>query len=180
MKAIYQITNDKNGKIYIGSSKNLRQRWNRHKNLLNKGEHYNPHLQNAWDKNGGENFTFTVLEEVEKDEDLIPAEQRWLDGSRSYERSIGYNILRAADSPLGITRSAETKRKMATSQKARTDGGIPGTARLTWEKVRHMRTLHEQEGIGGTELAFRFGISPSAARSIIKRRSWKRDPEETA
>ena len=74
MKAIYKILNNKSGKCYIGSAKDLEVRWKRHKRDLKKGTHYNPYLQNAWNKDRGENFTFVVLEEVERDEQLLSAE----------------------------------------------------------------------------------------------------------
>ena len=45
---IYCITNRKNGKIYIGSASNLRQRWNGHISDLRKEKHKNRHLQRAW------------------------------------------------------------------------------------------------------------------------------------
>ncbi len=40
MKAgIYQIRNSQNGKLYIGSAVNVRNRWVEHRKLLRKGAH---------------------------------------------------------------------------------------------------------------------------------------------
>jgi|DEB0MinimDraft_10_1074344.scaffolds.fasta_scaffold69486_1 group I intron endonuclease len=194
MKAIYQITNNNNGKFYIGSAQNLQRRWDKHRSELNNGKHANRYLQNAWDKNGGENFSFVVLEEVAEDEDLLVAEQRWLDGSQAYNRAFGYNILTTAGSSLGHSHSAKTKRKMREAWEARKEsqewkerrrqqaiaqsGAGNASSKLTWEKVRQMRALHEQDGIGPTRLAGMFGISPNTARNIVKRKSWKNDPNE--
>ena len=36
---VYQIVNKLNGKIYIGSSKNMEKRWHKHKRLLMSGKH---------------------------------------------------------------------------------------------------------------------------------------------
>lgn len=62
---IYKITNKINGKYYVGSSSYINQRWSTHRKLLNKNKHYNPHLQNAWEKYGKESFDFIVIEEIE-------------------------------------------------------------------------------------------------------------------
>lgn len=63
----YSIKNLINSNQYIGITGNLTQRWNRHLNKLNKNCHFNPHLQNAWNKYGKENFFFEILEEKDFD-----------------------------------------------------------------------------------------------------------------
>lgn len=49
---IYKIVCLKNNKSYIGSFSNLRVRKNAHFRLLRNGEHYNSHIQRAFDKYG--------------------------------------------------------------------------------------------------------------------------------
>ena len=44
---IYKFTNTVNNKIYIGSAQNLRKRFFKHINLLNKNSHHSLHFQNA-------------------------------------------------------------------------------------------------------------------------------------
>ena len=44
---IYKFTNTVNNKIYIGSAQNLRKRFFKHVNLLNKNSHHSLHFQNA-------------------------------------------------------------------------------------------------------------------------------------
>lgn len=63
----YSIKNLINSNQYIGITSNLEQRWRRHLNKLKKGQHFNPHLQNAWNKYGEENFSFELLEENDFD-----------------------------------------------------------------------------------------------------------------
>jgi len=58
---IYQILNKTNNKFYIGSASNLRRRFSNHKCHLTKNSHSNLHLQNAWNKYGGDNFEFLIL-----------------------------------------------------------------------------------------------------------------------
>lgn len=62
---IYKITNQTNGKSYIGQSKNIEVRWKNHKTDSNNpnGDNYDYPLYRAFRKYGLENFTFEVLEE---------------------------------------------------------------------------------------------------------------------
>ena len=159
MKAIYEIRNNDNGKIYIGSTNNLRRRWEEHRRRLNNGKHNNRYLQRAWDKSGA-NFTFTVLEEVAQDEDLIPTEQKWLDLTRSYDDSIGYNILTTAD-------------------RMEFYGESNGMARLTWEKVRQMRTIYGRGEATMDEISRLFGVGKTTTYNIISGKTWAKDPEGT-
>lgn len=89
---VYKIINVLNSKFYIGSSKDIQNRWCQHKNLLNNGVHGNAHLQNAWDKYGSENFKFEIIEEC------APAiqferEQFYLNTLNPFDGN-GYNIVR--------------------------------------------------------------------------------------
>lgn len=91
MCGIYKIENIIDGKIYIGSSKNIELRWHQHKYCLYKNKHHSILLQRAWNKYGKENFEFSVVEEC-SEEDLLIREQYYLDLYKSYDRNIGYNI----------------------------------------------------------------------------------------
>jgi group I intron endonuclease len=62
ISGIYQIKNLKNNKIYIGSSKNIKERFLQHKYNLKNNKHCNPILQNSWNKYGEENFEFIIIE----------------------------------------------------------------------------------------------------------------------
>lgn len=75
---IYQITGP-NNKIYIGSSNNIKKRWQYHKQDLDKQRHGNAHLQRAYNKYGKDAFSFKVLEIVNNVDDLERKEQIWLD-----------------------------------------------------------------------------------------------------
>lgn len=84
---IYEIRNVINNKYYIGSSKNIKKRWWRHKNDLKNNNHNNIHLQRAWNKYGKNNFIFKVIEEC-KIEDLLSLEQKYLDLKPEYNIGI--------------------------------------------------------------------------------------------
>lgn len=108
---IYQITNQTNGKRYIGSATNLKNRWAVHLCALRKGRHYNEHLQRAFKKYGEDAFVFSVLEQVVV-ENLIVHEQRFLDGLNPE-----YNMASTAGSQLGYEHSLEARRQMSEAHK---------------------------------------------------------------
>lgn len=93
MVGIYAIVNKVNGRMYIGSSTNMKKRWSRHRCLLVKNEHHCKYLQNAWNKYGADSFEFQELELCEEQE-LLEAEQRWLDFTEDC-----YNINKSAFRP---------------------------------------------------------------------------------
>lgn len=111
------IKNDKNNKIYIGSSVNIEERWKTHRKQLKKGNHHSTHLQRSWNKYGEDNFTFSVIEYIEDINALLEKEQYWLDKYKSYEYNVGYNECRVAGSRLGCKFSDETKKLLSEIRK---------------------------------------------------------------
>lgn len=59
---IYKIINLKNGKVYIGSTQNFKQRAYDHNKHLKNNTHYNKHLQASFNKYGEDVFVFEVIE----------------------------------------------------------------------------------------------------------------------
>lgn len=103
MGHIYKIINKLNDECYIGSSIDVKKRWNRHKRDLFKGKHHSIILQRAWDKYGENNFEFIILEETEK---LIDRENYYL-----LLLEPVYNICRSAYSTTGREYKEETRVK---------------------------------------------------------------------
>lgn len=86
---IYKITNTLNGKVYIGKSVDLSQRWFSHKSYLKSGKHFNKHLQRAWNKYGEKSLVFEIVEYCDESE----VEQReifWIKDYNSFKN--GYNL----------------------------------------------------------------------------------------
>lgn len=75
---IYKITNQINGKTYVGSSKDMYMRCANHLSTLKFRRHRNEYLQRSVDKYGIDNFEFVVLEFC-PEEQLINREQYWID-----------------------------------------------------------------------------------------------------
>jgi hypothetical protein len=129
---IYLIKNKINNKIYIGSALNIRKRWKQHRNSLRKNKHYNRYLQSAFNKNGFQNFEWSVIEYVDKNK-LTETEQKWLNYYRSFDRTIGYNLSPTASSCLGVKHSEESKKRMSKSHMGNRQ------SEETKEKIRRSR-----------------------------------------
>jgi len=99
---VYKIRNIVNGKFYLGSSKEIENRWEGHKQWLRGGYHDNPKLQHAWNKYGEKNFVFEIVEEIPL-KSLLNREQHYLDLWESYKRGKGYNICPTANGGDNIT-----------------------------------------------------------------------------
>lgn len=89
---VYKITNLVNGKFYIGSSNNIKNRWYNHQKSLDEGTHGNAHLQKAWNKYGKENFKFEIIEECDPAVQF-EREQFYLNELKPFDEN-GYNIVR--------------------------------------------------------------------------------------
>lgn len=87
---IYMIQNNIDGKIYIGQAEDIGLRWSSHLSLLQSGKHPSKYLQQAVNKYGIENFSFTVLCECEK-EKLNELEQYYIYCLESTDQRVGYN-----------------------------------------------------------------------------------------
>lgn len=101
ISGIYAIRCIPTGKIYVGSSVNMHQRWYHHKWRLQKGIHHCPYLQRAWDKYGESCFEFTIIELVLPiDACLFDAEQKWIKklGASNYRK--GFNKIKNPARPI--------------------------------------------------------------------------------
>lgn len=112
---VYIITNLVNGKKYIGSSKNLKDRLQRHIWELNKGIHINTHLQNSWNKYGEDSFQYSVLEYC--------SEEVQFSRENFFIETIlpEYNIEIGA---MEIKHSKETKEKISNTLKNKYSQGV--------------------------------------------------------
>lgn len=94
ISGIYSITNKINGKKYIGSSKNIPNRYGNHLSLLRNNTHRNKHLQNVANKYGIENLIFEIIELVDNNQ-LLFREQLYIN---KYKCDMLYNKTKIAGS----------------------------------------------------------------------------------
>lgn len=92
---IYKIENKINGKVYIGQSVNIEERWKKHKSISNNinHEYKNYPLYRSMSKHGLENFNFSIIEECLIDQ-LDEKEIYWIKYYNSlvpngYNRTLG-------------------------------------------------------------------------------------------
>jgi group I intron endonuclease len=95
---IYKIINTTNGKFYVGSTTNTRERFRTHRKRLRTGKHHAAHLQAAWNKYGEAAFIFHVIEEIPLDQSLQEAENVWL--AEHVGKDYCYNKSKYADAPM--------------------------------------------------------------------------------
>jgi group I intron endonuclease len=95
---IYKIINTVNGKFYVGSTTNTRERFRVHRNRLRNNKHHSPHLQAAWNKYGESMFVFHVIETIAEDQSLQAAEDVWL--LAHVGKSYCYNTSMYSDAPM--------------------------------------------------------------------------------
>lgn len=93
MAYIYQITNDINGKVYIGKTeRTIEERWLEHQWNRDKENCKNRPLYRAMNKYGIEHFHIEVLEETNEPE---IREIYWIEQKRSFK--YGYNATLGGD-----------------------------------------------------------------------------------
>ena len=95
---IFRIKNLKNGKIFIGSAKNLPGKLNSIKFQLEHGSHPNYELQKDFNDLGEKNFSFEAIDYLEPKEDLAYdytkdlalLEEMWIEKLQPFSEK-GYN-----------------------------------------------------------------------------------------
>lgn len=108
---VYRIIHIPTGREYVGSSKDIRHRRNRHFMMLRHGTHSNKHLQSAYNKYGRSEFEFHVLELCSA-ETRIEREQYYLD-----QRKPEFNWRLTAEPTGGWHHSEESKAKIGAASK---------------------------------------------------------------
>ncbi len=96
---VYQVRNLVNGKIFVGSSKNIPARINRHKFELRYGSENVAELQDDYNKYGEDKFIYEIIDELKPKEDteynytedVKVLEELWIEKLQPFEEK-GYNI----------------------------------------------------------------------------------------
>lgn len=115
---IYSIFNVVNGKKYIGSSKDIYNRWHEHLHLLRRNDSHNKHLQAAFNKYGEDNFVFNILEFC-KEEERFDREQYYINFMLP-EYNFSLNVLANSDREISVEQrkqiSETLKKKYASGE----------------------------------------------------------------
>ena len=97
-QGVYQIRNVVNGKFYVGSSKDIKNRHAAHRKLLRGNRHHCAHLQAAWNKYGEDCFKFEIIVLVATVAELFTVENEWL--TKHVGQAHCYNAGRDAFAPM--------------------------------------------------------------------------------
>lgn len=93
MPYIYKITNNINGKIYIGMTyRTIQERWKEHQNDCSRRQVENRPLYRAMNKYGIENFSIEIIEKTNQPEER---ERYWIEQLGSFK--YGYNATLGGD-----------------------------------------------------------------------------------
>jgi len=146
---IYKIINKVNGKYYVGSSQNIKCRWENHKSNLKKNKHWNKHLQNAYNKYGVENFEYVIIEYVNVIQ-LLEVEQKYLDECKN-NPDTNYMIAYDSTAPMRgkIPWNKGTKGLMPPAWNKNKKGIMPPSWNkgkpLTEKQKQHLRLRADQQ-----------------------------------
>lgn len=145
---IYKITNNINGKVYIGQTRNFKRRKNKYRNLLCVGQ---PKIYNSIKKHGWDNFTFEVLCNCDI-EDLNFWEY---DYYMIYQQLLGENMMLNLKAGGGarLYTSGETRKKISDSKK--------GSKHVNYGKKLSEDTRKKQSESQKGELNHMFGKTHS-------------------
>jgi len=115
---IYKMTNKANGKVYIGKSVDMHQRFIDYVGDIRKGK--KRFILDAIRKYGWDGFKLEIIEIYPTRVDnnyLLDREAFWIKIYRATQRGIGYNLCEYSRDRGGIPLSEEHKRRIGSSNK---------------------------------------------------------------
>lgn len=118
---VYKITNLRNQKVYLGKTRDVRQRWREHTSKAHQDRRkgLSP-LYSALRKYGIENFHIEVLSSHDTDQEAYEAEVEAIRIHKSNQRRYGYNLTSGGE---GVTPTPEWKARLSEKAKARFAAG---------------------------------------------------------
>lgn len=170
---IYKITNMVNGKVIIGQSTSIYERWTAYRSALRRNVEHNSHLQRSWNKYGQINFKFEIILECQE-EKLDDEERRLIKEHNSTDRNFGYNLESGGN--INKHHSEETKKKMSLSQLGKT------LSESTKQKIGIANTghYHSEESKQKMSKALKGKVrSEETRRNIIKALTGRHHTEES-
>lgn len=115
---IYVITNNVNGKKYVGQTTDVDKRWYAHQYCSKNRTDHNIYLYNAINKYGIEEFTFKIIESNVSLSEVNEREEYWIKNLNTHSPN-GYNLTIGGEGTKGYKMSDETKEKISKAAKYR-------------------------------------------------------------
>lgn len=178
---IYCIENLKNGKKYVGQSRDVGRRWSSHQSAFRRGHTGGSLLYRAMAKHGIENFDFRVLEYCSPS--VIDERERfYIQELQSMSNQNGYNIesgghmgekisplvsqrKRGKNNPMFGKKMSKEHRQMLSAVSRGTNNKLQQSE---VEKIK--RALLAGEAI--ESLADKYNVGPHAIHKILKCKNW--------
>lgn len=185
---IYVITNQLDGKKYVGKTSTLHRRWVDHRSLYLKVDHpqcERKPLYRAMRKYGVENFTYSVLQKYECGADALNDEDRWIEKLQSRITQHGYNCTAGGAGPdrKATKRKPRKATKHTEASKKKMSESMAEAHRIErlWFKPI-LAELHSQ-GLNNKQIRDETGLGVATIRRWLKEDlglhspSRKRDPK---
>lgn len=176
---IYVIRNDVTGNGYVGQSCKMRKRIADHFNLLRRGVHPNPHLQNAFVRYGESSFSYDFEVVCEDTAELDMLEEVYLTGGAVFnDTPVYYNISNTAHVPMrGRSHTQGTKAKISATKRgcvehvtddyrAKLAAGQLRRVLSNPDYVRKVRLIVNNPQLSYAERGRQAGVDTSTARKI--------------
>lgn len=137
--SIYKVVNQINGKVYIGFTKDYKQRIRQHKKSITNPK-YKSKFHNALRKYGWDNFVWDIIFQS-KDENYCKSimEPHFIVEHNSRER--GYNITMGGEGALGLKHDKDIRYKIGSRTRGKT---LPKEHKLKISKS-HIGIKHSKE-----------------------------------
>lgn len=129
-RKVYAIQHNVTKKIYIGSSKNVEERYMSHMWALRKGGHTVPDMQKDFDEYG-ENYSLFILDEMATARDS-KKEYDWMEKYNTLVEGVGYNY------------KDRVANLLANKQPVPLKDGLP-TMELSTEEECEIKDAHREE-----------------------------------
>ena len=172
VSGVYKITNNTDGKVYIGQTVHYHKRVRHHISHLNAGTHFNEHLQRAWALYGESEFTFELIHQCDVNE-LDKLERKYIKENKACDKKHGYNMMYGGQSYRTFTDEVRAKmsksgvgRKFSEQHKKRISAAKIGL-RHTDECMRRIMKTKADRGCGAGEKNGNALFSDSVASKII-------------
>ena len=168
MHYLYKITNQLNGKIYIGQSNNPEYRWKQHKYDSQRTDPIQ-YIHRAIAKYGIQNFVFETIAGCQTQEDTDFTEDQLINQYDSRNNDKGYN-LKAGGSHGAHSEETKQKQSEATIRQI-TEKGHPAAGRIVSQETRElMRKIRLENPIDYT---------PEKRKNMSEAHIGIKDSEET-
>src|SRR5271154_4774479 len=95
---IYLIHNILNNKVYVGKATDPSKRWQKHLRVASgKRQKEKFYIHRAIAKYGADNFVFSIMQQLNTEQESDVAEAYWIEYFQSKNNNYGYNLTKGGE-----------------------------------------------------------------------------------